>query len=354
MEISLVKTTAPKEKPNEDNLGFGRHFTDHMFVMDYEDGAWQKARIVPYAPLQIEPSASVFHYAQAVFEGMKAFRAEDGRVLLFRPEQNMARLNRSNERMCIPSFDEDFVLGALKRLIALERDWVPSEPGTSLYVRPFIIGLDNVLGVRPARTYKFIVILSPSGAYYAEGINPVSIYVEPRYVRAVRGGTGFAKAAGNYAGSLLAQHLAAKRGHAQVLWLDGVERKYVEEVGAMNVFFNIDGELITPDLGDSVLPGITRRSVLELLRSWNIPTAERRLGVEELYDAHAAGTLREAFGCGTAAVISPIGRLEYKDRTIEINAGKTGEISQRLYDTITGIQSGRLPDEFGWTMEVKI
>ncbi len=353
MEISLVKTTTPKVKPNEDKLGFGRYFTDHMFVMDYEEGAWCNARIVPYAPLQIEPSASVFHYAQAVFEGMKAFRTEDGRVLMFRPEENMARLNRSNERMCIPPFDEEFVLRAIKKLIGLEQDWIPSQPGTSLYIRPFIIGMDNVLGVRPALTYKFIVILSPSGAYYAEGINPVSIYVEPHYVRAVRGGTGFAKAAGNYAGSLLAQHLAKQRGHAQVLWLDGLERKYVEEVGAMNVFFNIDGELITPDLGDSVLPGVTRKSVLELLRSWNIPATERRLAVEELYAAHAAGTLREAFGCGTAAVISPIGRLEYNEQLIEINEGKTGELSQRLYDTITGIQSGRLLDTLGWTTEVK-
>lgn len=352
MSISLVRTTTPKAKPNEDNLGFGRYFTDHMFVMDYEGGAWHNARIVPYAPLQLEPSASIFHYAQAVFEGMKAFRTADGRILLFRPEQNMARLNISNERMCIPPIDEEFALRAIKKLIELDGDWVPSRPGTSLYIRPFIIGIDNVLGVRTSSNYTFIVILSPSGSYYAEGINPVSIYVEPHYVRAVRGGTGFAKAAGNYAGSLLAQRLATKQGHAQVLWLDGLERKYVEEVGAMNVFFNLDGQLITPDLGDSILPGVTRRSVLELLRSWNVPVAERKLAVDEIFAAHAQGRLHEAFGCGTAAVISPIGRLQYKEEQIEINGGKTGEISQRLYDTITGIQNGRLPDQFGWTVEV--
>ena len=352
MDISLVKTTAPKTKPNEAELGFGRYFTDHMFMMDYSKGEWRDPRIVPYGPLQLDPSTSVFHYAQAVFEGMKAFRAEDGRILLFRPEQNMARLNKSNRRLCIPEIDEEFLLEALKKLIRLDADWVPSQPGTSLYIRPFIIGVDNVMGVRPAPTYKLLIILSPSGAYYEEGINPVSIYVEPHYVRAVRGGTGAAKAAGNYAGGLLAQRLASERGHAQVLWLDGLERRYVEEVGAMNVFFNIDGELITPDLGDSVLPGVTRDSVLQLLRSWNIPALERKLAIDELFAAHAEGRLLEAFGCGTAAVISPIGRLEYKEQVIDINGGRTGEISQRLYDAITGIQSGRLPDEFGWITEV--
>ncbi|HHY09314.1 MAG TPA: branched-chain amino acid aminotransferase [Firmicutes bacterium] len=354
MRISLERTAAPKPKPDQSELGFGRIFTDHMFVMDYKEGqGWHDPRIIPYGPLQIEPSALVFHYAQAVFEGMKAFMAPDGRALLFRPEQNMKRLNRSNERMCIPAFDEEFVLEAIQELVALEKDWIPREPGTALYIRPFIIATDPVLGVRASSTYKFMVVLSPVGAYYPEGINPVSIYVESHYVRAVRGGTGFAKAAGNYAGGLKAQEKAAKAGHAQVLWLDGLEQKYVEEVGAMNVFFNIGGELITPALGDTILPGVTRDSVLHLLKSWGIPAIERRLAIAELFQAHKDGRLVEAFGCGTAAVISPIGKLTWQDETIEIGGGKIGEISQRLYDTITGIQNGRLPDDFNWTVEAK-
>ena len=354
MKISLVKTTTPKAKPDESNLGFGRFFTDHMFIMDYTDGkGWYDARIVPYGPFDMDPACAVMHYGQAVFEGMKAYKSSGGKILLFRPEQNMARLNRSNQRMSIPQFDETFALEAIKKLVAVDQDWIPREPGTALYLRPFVIGTDNVLGVRASNTYKFIVILSPVGAYYAEGLNPVSIWVEPHYVRAVRGGTGYAKAAGNYAGSLLAQKNAQAQGYSQVLWLDGLERKYVEEVGAMNVFFNIDGELITPDLGDSVLPGITRNSVLQLLKSWDVPTVERRLGVEEIFQAHAEGRLIEAFGCGTAAVISPIGKLGWADKTIEIGGGRIGEISQRLYDTITGIQNGKLEDPFGWVMEVE-
>nr|NLJ03348.1 branched-chain amino acid aminotransferase [Bacillota bacterium] len=354
MKITVVKTTAPRTRPDQNKLGFGRHFTDHMFIMDYTEGkGWHDARIVPYGPLEMEPACAVLHYGQAVFEGMKAYKSQDGRILLFRPEQNMARLNRSNARLSIPQFDEEFVLEALKQLVLLDRDWIPEAPGTALYLRPFVIGTDNVLGVRASSTYKLMIILSPVGAYYEEGLNPVSIWVEPHYVRAVRGGTGYAKAAGNYAGSLLAQKNAQAKGYSQVLWLDGLERKYVEEVGAMNVFFNIDGELITPDLGDSVLPGITRDSVLQLLKSWNIPAAERRLSVEEIFQAHADGRLVEAFGCGTAAVISPIGKLGWGERDIVINEGRIGEISQRLYDTMTGIQTGRLEDPFGWTVEVE-
>lgn len=352
MRISLVKTTTPKAKPDDQNLGFGRFFTDHMFIMDYKEGTgWHSPRIVPYAPLQMDPSAAVLHYGQAVFEGMKAFRGPDGKVLLFRPEQNMARLNRSNERMSIPQFDEEFALQAIKELVNLDSDWIPSSPGTSLYLRPFIIATDAILGVRASNTYKFIVILSPVGPYYAEGINPISIHVEPHYVRAVRGGTGYAKAAGNYAGSLLAQQKAKEGGHAQVLWLDGLERKYVEEVGAMNVFFNIDGELITPALGDTILPGVTRDSVLQLLKSWNIQVSERRLSIDEIYKAHAEGHLVEAFGCGTAAVISPISKLEWNGQIIVIGEGKTGALTQKLYDTLTGIQNGLIPDSYGWIME---
>ncbi len=351
----MSKTTTPKPKPSASELGFGTVYTDHMFIWDYSiEKGWHNPRIVPYGSLEIDPACIVLHYGQAVFEGMKAYLGPEGEVLLFRPEMNMARLNRSSERLSIPRFDEELALEAVKQLVALDRDWIPSEPGTSLYIRPFIIATDNYLGVRPSHTYKFIVILSPVGSYYEEGLNPVSIYVEPHYVRAVRGGTGFAKAAGNYAGSLLAQLNAQAKGYAQVLWLDGIERKYVEEVGTMNVFFKIGGRLVTPDLSGSILPGVTRDSILQLLRFWQVPAEERRLSIEEVFQAHDEGQLSEAFGCGTAAVVSPIRRLEYNNRVIEIGGGKTGEITQKLYDTLTGIQTGRLPDPFGWVVKVNM
>jgi branched-chain amino acid aminotransferase len=355
VEITVSKTTTPKPKPSASELGFGTVYTDHMFIWDYSiEKGWHNPRIVPYGSLEIDPACIVLHYGQAVFEGMKAYLGPEGEVLLFRPEMNMARLNRSSERLSIPRFDEELALEAVKQLVALDRDWIPSEPGTSLYIRPFIIATDNYLGVRPSHTYKFIVILSPVGSYYEEGLNPVSIYVEPHYVRAVRGGTGFAKAAGNYAGSLLAQLNAQAKGYAQVLWLDGIERKYVEEVGTMNVFFKIGGRLVTPDLSGSILPGVTRDSILQLLRFWQVPAEERRLSIEEVFQAHDEGQLSEAFGCGTAAVVSPIRRLEYNNRVIEIGGGKTGEITQKLYDTLTGIQTGRLPDPFGWVVKVNM
>jgi len=353
MEIAIRLTTAPKAKPGPENLGFGRVFTDHMFIMDYGPSqGWHDPRIVPYGPLSLEPAAAVFHYAQAVFEGMKAFRTVDGRVALFRPRLNIERLNRSCDRMCIPALDPDFVLQAIKTLVDVERDWVPSAPGTALYIRPFIFACDTVLGVHPAQTYKFLIILSPVGSYYAQGMNPVSIYVEPEYVRAVRGGTGEAKAAGNYAAGLKAQQTAVAEGHAQVLWLDALERRYVEEVGAMNVFFRFDDEVATPELSGSILPGIVRRSVLELLRSWGVPAVERKITIDEVYTAHAEGRLKEAFGTGTAAVISPIGQLAWRNNVISINGGQIGELARQLYDTLTGIQTGRLPDEFGWLEEV--
>jgi len=355
MDITLVRTASPKPKPNASTLGFGKVFTDHMFIWDYSiDKGWYNPRIVPYGPLEMDPACAVFHYGQAVFEGMKAYRGPNGEVLLFRPEQNMARLNRSNERMSIPPFDEESALEAIKKLVALEQDWIPNAPGTALYIRPFVIATDNYLGVHPSHTYKFIVILSPVGAYYEEGLNPVSIYVEPHYVRAVRGGTGSVKAAGNYAGSLLAQKNAQAKGYSQVLWLDAIEHKYVEEVGSMNVFFNIDGQLVTPELSGSILPGITRDSILQLLRYWQVPAVERRLSIDEILQAHTQGRLIEAFGCGTAAVVSPIGRMEYQDQIIEIGGGRIGELTQKLYDTLTGIQTGRLPDPFGWVTKLEV
>lgn len=351
--IRVTQVDNPKEKPNPEELLFGRVFTDYMFVMDYsEQKGWHDPRIVPYAPITLDPSAMVLHYGQTVFEGLKAYVTQDGSAQLFRPDENFKRLNRSNARLCIPPIDEAFALKALKKLVAVEKDWIPNLPETSLYIRPFIIGTEPFLGVAPAKEYKFIIILSPVGAYYKEGINPVKIAVEDEYVRAVIGGTGEAKTGGNYAASLIAQEKIEDGGFAQVLWLDGVEKKYIEEVGSMNVFFKINGEVITPKLTGSILSGITRKSVLQLLEHWDIPFSERRLSIDELYEAHENGQLEEAFGTGTAAVISPIGQLSWTDKDIIINDGKTGEVAKKLYDTITGIQNGSLEDPFGWTVTV--
>jgi len=352
--ITIERTQSPKQKPDQNNLGFGNYFTDHMFVMDYTAGkGWHDPRIIPYQPLQLEPSAMVLHYGQAIFEGLKAYKAKDGRILLFRPHQNMARTNISNDRLCIPPIDVDFGVEAIKTLVKLEKDWIPEAEGTSLYIRPFIIATDPYLGVRPSNTYKFIIILSPVGAYYPEGINPVKIYVESKYVRAVKGGIGYAKTPGNYAASLKSQVEAHEKGYTQVLWLDGVERKYIEEVGTMNVFFKIDGKVITPALEGSILAGITRDSSIALLKHCGIPVEERRISIEEVYQAHAEGRLEEAFGTGTAAVISPIGSLNWNDHIITINNGETGPIAKRLYDTLTGIQWGDLEDPFGWVVPVE-
>lgn len=351
MKIEMTKS--PKPKPDEKNLGFGKYFTDHMFLMDYDEGkGWFDPRILPYQPLQIDPATSVLHYGQAIFEGMKAYPTADGRVLLFRPRKNMERINKSNDRMSIPPIDVDFGVEAVKNLVKLDKPWIPKAPNTSLYIRPFIIGMDPFLGVRASRTYMFIIILSPVGPYYPQGVNPVNIMVEPEYVRAVRGGTGQAKAAGNYAGGMKAQVIAAMKGYVQVLWLDGIERKYIEEVGAMNVFFKIGGEIVTPALEGSILPGITRESVIFLLKQWGIKITERKISIQELHEAHSKGMFEEAFGTGTAAVISPIGELNWKNNQMIINNNKTGSLSQKLYDTLTGIQFGRLKDEFGWTVEV--
>ena len=353
MNISITKTTNPKQKPDQDNLGFGQYFTDHMFIMDYTEGkGWHDARIVPYAPLELDPSAMVLHYGQAIFEGLKAYKTKKDDILLFRPEKNMQRVNNSNELLVIPQIDVDDGVQAIKELVKVDADWIPSEPGTSLYIRPFIFATDPFLGVRPSNTYKLVIILSPVGAYYKEGINPVKIYVESNYVRAVRGGLGSAKTVANYAASLKAQVEAKHLGYTQVLWLDGVEKKYIEEVGTMNVFFMIDGEVITPSLEGTILPGITRMSTIELLKKSGYSVTERRITIQELYDAHAAGKLDEAFGTGTAAVISPIGEFNWNGNAIIVNNGKIGEVASKVYDTITGIQSGNLEDTYGWTQKV--
>ena len=353
-QIRIERNPTPKTKPTDQTkLGFGQIFTDHMFVMDYVEGSgWIDPRIVPYGPIAMDPSTSVLHYGQAIFEGLKAYRTKDGSVQLFRPQANMRRINLSNERMVIPPIDEAFAVEAVKRLVDLDRDWVPSAPGTSLYIRPFIFATDPFLGVRASRTFKFVIILSPSGAYYPKGLDPVDIYVESQYVRAVKGGTGSAKTPGNYASSLKSQSEAYRKGFVQVLWLDGVERRYIEEVGAMNVFFRIDDELVTPALEGSILPGITRDSVLTLAKSWGIQTAERRISIDEIAERFDAGQLTEVFGSGTAAVISPVGCLVWNDKRMCINEGRIGALSQRLFDALTGIQTGTLPDPYGWIVKV--
>jgi branched-chain amino acid aminotransferase len=348
--IPVTRNSNPAAKPAPDQaLGFGQIFTDHMFVMDYVDGkGWIDPRIVPYGPLSLDPSTMVFHYGQSIFEGLKAYKTPDGKVNLFRPRLNFERMNLSNTRLVIPQVDPDFCLYALKQLLMLEKDWIPGAPGTSLYIRPFIIATDPYVGVRPSHTYKLMIILSPSGAYYPQGLNPVNIYVENEYVRAVRGGMGFAKTAGNYAASLIAQANAYAAGYVQVLWLDGVHRRYVEEVGSMNIFFVVDGKLITPSLNGSILSGITRRTVLELASTLGYETTEQLIDINDLFAAAKEGRVSEVFGSGTAAVISPVGELKYDNETVVFNGGKIGELSQKVYDIITGVQSGILPDTYGW------
>lgn len=355
MEIKVTRTTSPKEKPaDETKLGFGKIFTDHMFIMNYDEGqGWHDARIVPYGPIPMDPASMCLHYGQADFEGLKAYRTADGKIQLFRPDQNMARMNLSNDRLCIPKIDEAFAIEAIKTLVKVDEDWVPHADGTSLYIRPYIFAIDPMLGVHPAKHLIFAIIMSPVGAYYANGLAPVKIYVEENYVRAVTGGTGFTKAAANYAISLKAQEEAEKQGYAQVLWLDGVKRKYIEEVGAMNVFFVVDGEVITPSLDrGSILGGITRKSCIELLKSMNYKVTERDIEIDELIKAYEDGKFDEAFGTGTAAVISPIGELKYGSHVMTINNGEIGAISQKLYDTLTGIQWGKIEDTHNWTVPV--
>ncbi len=351
MNIKIEKTSAPKAKPDNTNLGFGKIFTDHMFVMDYTEGkGWHDARIVPYQNLSLSPASMVFHYGQEMFEGLKAYKGTDGKVRLFRPDMNAKRTNASNERLCIPELPEEIFVEAVKAVVDVDRDWIPTEPGTSLYIRPFIIATDDFLGVAPSKTYMFIVILSPSGAYYASGLAPVGIWIEDEYVRAVKGGIGYAKTGGNYAASLKAQVKAHDDGYSQVLWLDGVERKYVEEVGAMNIFFKIGGKIVTPALSGSILPGITRNSVINLCKAWGMEVEERKISVQELLEAQKTGALEEVFGTGTAAVISPVGKLRYMNDVMMINNNEIGPVSQKLYDTITGLQNGSVEDTFGWTV----
>lgn len=355
LDIKINKTETPKAKPAKDDpLLFGTIFTDHMFIMDYVEGkGWHDARIVPYGEITLPPAATIFHYGQGVFEGLKAYNGENGQVQLFRPDMNAKRSNRSSDRLCIPQIPEEDYVQAIKELVKLDKDWIPSEPNHSLYIRPFIIGTDPFLGLRTSAYYKFIVILSPVGPYYPEGLDPVGIWIEDDYVRAVRGGIGEAKTGGNYAASILSQVKAHDEGYSQVLWLDGVHRKYIEEVGAMNIFFKIDGKVVTPMLNGSILPGITRDSVIHLCKEWGLEVEERRVAIDEIKEAWEKGTLEEVWGTGTAAVISPVGKFRMGDEVMQVKDGGIGEISQKLYDTVTGIQLGKVEDKHGWVVSVE-
>ena len=353
MDIRFEKRQTLKEKPDETNLGFGKYMTDYMFICDWsKEQGWHDARIVPEGPIEMDPACMVLHYAQETFEGLKAYRTAEGKIQLFRPDMNAKRMIRSNERLCMPAFPEEDFVEAVKALVKVEEDWVPSEPNTSLYIRPYMFATEAALGVHMASSYKFMIICSPVGAYYASGLDPVKIMVEDEYVRAVAGGTGFIKCGGNYAGSIAGQMKAEKLGYEQVLWLDGNQKKYVEEVGSMNIMFKIDGEIWTAPIEGTVLPGVTRDSMIHILRDWGYTVREERLSVDDLMAAGHNGKLEEVFGTGTAAVISPVGQLRYKDDVVVVNDNKTGELTQKLYDTLTGIQWGRLEDKYGWTVEV--
>ena len=354
LDIKIELTKEPKNLPDKDDpLLFGKIFTDHMFIMDYKVGqGWHDARIIPYQPLSLEPSAMVLHYGQEMFEGLKAYKAKDGRILLFRPDMNAKRTTNTCRILCLPELPEDDFVQAIKELVKIDKRWIPTKEGTSLYIRPFIIATSPFLGVRPSHTYQFIIILSPVGPYYPEGLDPVKIWIEDEYVRAVKGGIGEAKAGGNYVASLRAQVKAHEAGYSQVLWLDGVHRKYIEEVGAMNIFFKINGTVVTPMLNGRILPGITRDSVITMCKDWGLKVEERLISIDEVYDAHQKGLLEEVFGTGTAAVISPVGHLRWKDHDMQVMDGGIGELSQKLYDNLTGIQLGSSPDNYGWTVEV--
>lgn len=340
---------------DESKLGFGKIFSDHMFMLEYRSGqGWHNGRVVPYQNLEMDPAAMVLHYGQGIFEGLKAYRCKDGRIHLFRPEKNCERFNRSAQRMCMPQIDVAFQIEALETLVRLDVDWIPHSVGSTLYIRPTMIATEPALGVRPANEYLFYIITGPVGAYYPEGFSPVKIYVTDEFVRASHGGVGEAKTMGNYAASLFAAEMAKKKGFTQVLWLDAIERRYVEEVGTMNICFRIGDELVTPPLTGSILPGVTRDSVIQLARHWGIKVSERPISIDEVVETIDSGAMKEIFGTGTAAVISPVGEICYKDRHHQVGAGGVGEWSQKFYDEIVGIQYGIKEDPFGWIHEVKI
>ena len=355
LDISVCRCDSEKrkDKPDQDKLGFGNHFTDHMFLMKWDrENGWHDAKICPYQNFSMDPAAMVYHYGQAIFEGLKAYKGEDEQIFMFRPEDNLERMNSSALRMCMPRIPVEKVLKGIKALVYLDRDWIPTDNGATLYIRPTMIAVEPALGVRPSEQYYFYVIMSPVGAYYAEGFSPTKIWVTDKYVRAVKGGVGHVKTAGNYAASIMAAQEAHKAGYTQVLWLDACERKYIEEVGTSNIFFKIGDDLITPPLNGSILGGITRDSVIQLARSWGVNVMEKQITIDEVIAAMEDGSLQEAFGSGTAAVISPIGELCYQDKKYVVADGKTGELSQRLFDELQAIQNGKQDDPFKWIVRV--
>ncbi len=358
MEIRIEPADAAKRRPkpaDESKLIFGKTFSDHMFLMNYAAGkGWTDPRVVPYQAMSMDPAAMVLHYGQGIFEGLKAYRCRDGRITLFRPAKNCERMNRSARRLCMPEIEVDFQIKAIEALLKLDVDWVPHSIGSSLYIRPTMIASEPALGVRPAKEYIYFIITGPVGAYYPEGFNPINIYVSDEYVRAVRGGVGESKTMANYAASLYAAEMAKKKGFTQVLWLDAVERRYIEEVGTMNIFFRIGDELVTPPLTGSILPGVTRDSVLQMANHWGITVHERMISIDEVIGAIESGGMKEVFGTGTAAVISPVGAISYKDESFRIGNGSVGELSQKLYDEIVAIQYGEKEDPFGWVHTVKV
>ena len=352
--FSVELTKNPKQKPDPDSLRFGTVFTDHMFVMDYDpENGWHDGKIVPYGPLALDPATVVFHYGQEMFEGLKAYKTKEGKVQLFRPDMNAKRTNNTNKRMCIPQIDEQMYIDAIKELVAVDKDWIPQKPDTALYIRPFIIGTDKFLGVAASNTYKFIIILSPVGPYYESGLAPTRIYVENEFVRSAPGGTGYAKIGGNYAAAMIAEQKAHDMGYDQVLWLDAKEGKYVEEIGTSNAFFKIDGELYTAPLEGTILPGITRDSMITVMKDWGYKVNEVRFTIDDVFKAAEEGRLEEVFATGTAAVISPVGELYWNDRHIVINNNEIGELSQKLYDELYGIQTGEKADTRGWIVPVE-
>jgi branched-chain amino acid aminotransferase len=354
-EITTTLTRTPAAKPADASLSFGKVLTDHMFMMNYTSGqGWHDPRIVPYGPITLDPATQVLHYGQAIFDGLKAFRGPDGQIRLFRAQRHAERLNKSARALCIPELDADLVRRSFEAIVSVDNEWVPHAMGTSLYIRPTVIATDVMLGVHPSSTYTYFVICSPVGAYYKEGVKPVRILVSDNHVRAVQGGLGEAKTAANYAASLSAQMEAEAAGYTQVLWLDGVERKWIDEVGTMNIMMQIGDEVITPPLAGTILDGVTRNSCLQLMRDWGMKVSERKISIDEVMAAGRAGTLRETWGTGTAAVVSPVSELGYKGEKLSIGNGHTGILTQKLYDSIVGIQYGTQADPHGWTSVVKV
>ena len=349
----ITKNPNPGTKPDPNNLAFGTVFTDHMFIMDYTEGiGWHYGRIEPYAPIELDPAACCLHYGQEMFEGLKAYKTAEGRVQLFRPDMNAKRTNRTNDRLCMPHIDEELFVEAVKAIVRVDQDWIPTGEGTSLYIRPFMFATEPFLGVRKAKTYKFMIILSPVGPYFVNGLAPTKMYVEGEYTRACPGGTGEAKCAGNYGGSLKAQEIAHDEGYEQILWLDAIEHKYVEEIGSANAFFVIGDEICTCPLNGSILPGITRDSIITLCRKKGYKMVERLISIDELHEAYKHGQLKEMFASGTAAIVSPVGELRYKEQNLIINNNEIGPIAQEMYDTIYGIQTGKVEDFMNWTVQV--